>query len=104
MHWVRARQILVRHGLPPRPDSRTQPGPTALWEKIARRYKDFDHLEPELLAPDKPTEPVAAGFGLPALESCGFELGFPAPITILSGTWTAQRLTDFTFKVIYRDG
>ena len=82
---------LARHGLPPRPDPRTQPGPAALWEKIARRYKDFDHLEPELLAPDKPTEPVAAGF-LPALVSCGFELGFPAPITILSGTWTVPDL------------
>jgi hypothetical protein len=32
---------LARHGLPPRPDPRTQPGPAALWEKIARRYKDF---------------------------------------------------------------
>jgi hypothetical protein len=83
---------LARHGLPPRPDPRTQPGPAALWEKIARRYKDFDHLEPELLAPDKPTEPVAAGFGLPALVSCGFELGFSAPITILSGTWTVPDL------------
>jgi hypothetical protein len=83
---------LARHGLPPRPDPRTQPGPAALWEQIARRYKDFDHLEPELLAPDKPTELVAAGFGLPALVSCGFELGFPAPITILSGTWTVPDL------------
>ena len=83
---------LARHGLPPRPDPRTQSGPAALWEKIARRYKDFDHLEPKLLAPDKPREPVAAGFGLPALVSCGFELGFPAPITILSGTWTVPDL------------
>jgi len=83
---------LARHGLPPRPDPRTQPGPAALWEEIARRYKDFDHLEPKLLAPDQPREPVAAGFGLPALVSCGFELGFPAPITILSGTWTVPDL------------
>jgi hypothetical protein len=83
---------LARHGLPPRPDPRTQSGPAALWEKIARRYKDFDHLEPELLAPDKPREPVAAGFGLPALVSCGFELSFLAPITILSGTWTVPDL------------
>ena len=82
---------LARHGLPPRPDPRTQSGPAALWEKIARRYKDFDHLEPKLLAPDKPREPVAAGF-LPELVSCGFELGFPAPITILSGTWTVPDL------------
>ena len=82
---------LARHGLPPRPDPRTQSGPAALWEKIARRYKDFDHLEPELLAPDKPTEPVTAGF-LDGLVSCGFELDFPAPITILAGTWTVPDL------------
>ena len=84
---------LARHGLPPRPDPRTQPGPAALWEKVARRYKDFDHLEPELLAPDRPTEPIDAGFGLDALVSSGFELSFPtAPITILSGTWTVPDL------------
>jgi Peptidase A4 family len=82
---------LARHGLPPRPDLRTQHGPAALWEKIARRYKDFDHLQPELLAPDKPREPLAAGF-LPELVSCGFELTFPAPITILAGTWTVPDL------------
>jgi len=83
---------LARHGLPSRPDPRTQPGLAALWEVIARRYKDFDHLEPKLLAPDKPREPVAAGFGLPDLVSCGFELGFPAPLTSLSGTWTVPDL------------
>lgn len=83
---------LARHGLPSRPDPRTQPGLAALWEIIARRYKDFDHLEPKLLAPDKPTKLIAAGFGLPELVSCGFELTFPAPITSLSGTWTVPDL------------
>ena len=73
---------LARHGIPQRPDPRTQPGPAALWEQRMRRYRDFEHLEPELIAPDKPTEPVLAGFGLPPLVSCGFELSFPAPIVI----------------------
>ena len=82
---------LARHGLPPRPDPRTQHGPAALWEKIARRYKDFDHLQPELLAPDKPRKPLTPGF-LDGIVSCGFELNFPAPITILSGTWTVPDL------------
>jgi hypothetical protein len=63
-----------------------------LWQQRARRYQGFDHLEPELLPADIPTDPVAAGFGLPALVSCGFELSFPAPITILSGTWTVPNL------------
>jgi hypothetical protein len=83
---------LARHGLPPRPDPRTQSGPAALWEQLARRYQGFDHLKPELLLPDKPTELVAAGLGLPQLVSCGFELSFPAPITILSGMWTVPNL------------
>ena len=83
---------LARHGIPQRPDPRTQPGLAALWEQRARRYQDFEHLEPKLLPPDKPTEPVAAGFGLSPLVSCGFELTFPAPITILSGTWTVPDL------------
>ena len=83
---------LARHGLPQRPDPRTQPGPAALWEQRARRYQGFEHLEPELVPADEPTEPVAAGFGLPALVSCGFELFFGAPITILSGTWTVPNL------------
>jgi hypothetical protein len=83
---------LARHGLPQRPDPRTQPGPAALWEQRARRYQGFEHLEPELLPADKPTEPVAAGFGLPPLVSSGFELSFPAPIVMLSGTWTVPNL------------
>lgn len=37
-----------RHGLPLRPDSQTQPGMAALWERQARRYRHFDHLEPRL--------------------------------------------------------
>jgi hypothetical protein len=82
---------LLRHGLPPRPDPRTQSGPAALWEKVARRYKDFDHLQPELLAPDKPRKPLTPGF-LDGIVSCGFELNFPAPITISAGTWTVPDL------------
>jgi hypothetical protein len=67
---------LARHGLPPRPDPRTQSGPAALWEMVARRYKDFDYLQPELLAPDKPRESLTPGF-LDGIVSCGFELNFP---------------------------
>jgi hypothetical protein len=82
---------LARHGLPPRPDPRTQSGPAALWEKVARRYKDFEHLQPKLLAPDKPWKPLTPGF-LDASVTCGFELNFPAPITISAGTWTVPDL------------
>ena len=78
---------LARHGLPPRPVPER-----SLDLVVLPHTLDFDHLEPELLAPDKPTEPIAAGFGLSARVSCGFELGSPAPITILSGTWTVPDL------------
>ncbi len=37
---------LKRHGLPLRPDPQTQPGMAAQWERLARRYRSFDHLEP----------------------------------------------------------
>jgi hypothetical protein len=86
---------LARHGLPQRPDPRTQPAFAALWEQCARRYQGFDHLEPELRPADKPTKPVAAGLGLFPLESCGFELfDSSSPITILSGTWTVPNLNN----------
>lgn len=37
---------LKRHGLPLRPDPQTQPGMAALWERKARRYRNFEHLKP----------------------------------------------------------
>jgi hypothetical protein len=83
---------LARHGLPERPDPRAESGAAALWEQRMRRYQGFEHLEPELLPAPQPTEPVPALFGLPPLVSCGFELSFPAPIVILSGTWTIPDL------------
>ena len=85
---------LARHGLPQRPDPRTQSGPAALWEQRARRYRGFEHLTPELLPAETPAEPVNAGFALSPIESCGFELFFAAaPITIAAGTWTVPNLT-----------
>jgi hypothetical protein len=84
---------LARYGLPQRPDPRTQPALAAVWEQFARRYQGFEHLEPKLIPADKPTGPVAAGFGLSPIESCGFELFNSAgPITMLSGTWTVPNL------------
>jgi hypothetical protein len=62
---------LARHGLPQRPDPRTQPGPAALWEQRARRYQGFEHLEPELVPADKPTEPVARASGCRSLSPAG---------------------------------
>src|SRR5215217_6576869 len=86
---------LTRHGLPQRPDPRTQPELAALWEQRARRYQGFEHLEPKLVPADKPPELIAAGFGLSALQSCGYELfNSTGPITVLSGTWTVPNLNN----------
>jgi hypothetical protein len=64
----------------------------ALWERLARRYQDFEHLKPEL-SPAVKTEAVPTLFGLSSLESCGFELfNSTGPITIFSGTWTIPNL------------
>src|SRR5689334_9292442 len=85
---------LLRHGIPQRPDPRTQPAVAALWERLARRYQNFEHLKPEL-SPAVTTRPVAALFGLEPLESCGFELSnSTGPITIFSGTWTIPNLNN----------
>jgi Peptidase A4 family len=88
---------LARHGVPQRPDPRTQPGLAALWEQRVRRYQDFEHLEPKLLPPDKPavkpTGGVAAGVLLDGLVSCGYELfSFGPPFVIFSGKWTIPNL------------
>jgi hypothetical protein len=89
-----SRTDLARHGLPQRPDPRTQPGPSALWEQRARRYRGFEHLAPGLVPAEAPTVVADAGFGLSPLVSCGFELFYAAaPITIASGTWTVPNLT-----------
>ncbi len=86
---------LMRHGIPQRPDPRTQPAVAALWERLARRYQGFEPLQAKLIPPDKPPRPVAALFGLSALESCGFELfNNTGAITIFSGTWTVPNLNN----------
>jgi hypothetical protein len=90
---VATKADLARHGLPQRPDPRSQPGLAALWDQRARRYQSFQHLEPQLLPADKPTKPATAPFGLFPLETCGYELtSLNAPFTILSGTWAVPNL------------
>lgn len=85
---------LKRHGLPLRPDPQTQPGMAALWERQARRYRSFDHLEPR---PDTATAAkkavTAAALGPDPIESCGYQLvSASAPFTALFVTWTVPNL------------
>ncbi len=84
---------LKHHGLPQRPDPHTQPELAGLWEDRARRYREFEHLRPELVPPQGELAPTPAAFGLSPLFSCGFELfDASAPITILLGTFTVPNL------------
>jgi hypothetical protein len=85
---------LDRHGLPLRPDPRTRPGEAALWERQARRYRGFEHLEAEFdsTTADKKTV-VASALGPAPIESCGYHLtSLTAPFTVLFVTWTVPNL------------
>lgn len=85
---------MKRHGLPLRPDPRTQPGLAALWERQARRYRSFEHLEPQLntATVDKQALTIP-GLGPDPLDSCGYSLSSPAaPFTSLFVTWTVPDL------------
>ena len=86
---------LKRHGLPLRPDPQTQPGMAALWQRKARRYRNFEHLEPQFepATPVIAAAPPAGTFELSPYESCGYELdSFSAPFTALFVTWTVPDL------------
>jgi Peptidase A4 family len=92
--FTATKKDLVRHGLPLRPDPQTQPGMAALWERLAGRYRRFEHLEPR---PDTTTaakKPVAASpLDLDSLESCGYTLvSLSSPFTALFVTWTVPDL------------
>jgi len=89
---------LKRHGLPLRPDPQTQPGMAALWERKARRYRNFEHIEPQF-EPATATKtlvtpvPPSGSFYLSPYESCGYELDTSgAPFTALFLTWTVPDL------------
>ena len=79
---------LARHGIPQRPDPRTQPGAAALGRQRMRRYQDFEHLEPSSLPPISRPSPFSRASGCRRLYPAGSSWSFPAPIVIFSGTWT----------------
>lgn len=84
---------LMKHGLPLRPDARTQPRLAALWERLAARYRSYDHLELKLPATTEAT-PTVAPFDLAPIESCGYQLlgSSVTPFTALSLQWTVPDL------------
>ena len=92
--FTATKKDLMRHGLPLRPDPQTQPGMAALWERLAHRYRNFEHLEPR---PDTTTAykkaVTAPALGPDPIESCGYQLfSASAPFTALFVTWTVPDL------------
>lgn len=92
--FAATRKDLMRHGLPLRPDPHAQPGMAALWDRLAARYRNFEHLAPQ---PDTTTANKKAiaspALGLDPIDSCGYQLFNPsAPITALFVTWTVPNL------------
>jgi Peptidase A4 family len=80
-----------RHGLPVRPDPHSQPGLAALWERQAKRYRGFAHLEPDVAAGHATAAP---GIGPDPFDSCGYSLfSRNGPFTALFVTWTVPDLT-----------
>src|SRR4051794_10129972 len=87
---------LRRHGLPLRPDPRVQPGLAALWERLAARYRGFEHLEPRLepaTAAGEAATPTAIS-GVDPRYSCAYGLTSTtaAPFTALFVTRTVPDL------------
>lgn len=85
---------LARYHLPLRPDPQTQPGMAALWDRLAHRYRGFDHLKTEVTRKAlRDTDITAQAFGLEPTEHCGYELtSFGNPFTALFVTWTVPNL------------
>jgi hypothetical protein len=92
--FTATKRDLMRHGLPLRPDSQTQPGMAALWDRQAARYRSFDHLEARpdtTTAAKKPFNGPAVGPD--PIDSCGYQLiSTSAPLTALFVTWTVPDL------------
>jgi hypothetical protein len=93
--FTATKQDMLKHGVPLRPDSHAQPGLAALWDRLAMRYRTFEHLEPKpdvATAAKKAVNTSAPFFGPDPTESCGYQLFSSAPITSLFVTFTVPDL------------
>lgn len=93
--FAASKQDLLRHGVPLRPDPHAQPGLAALWDRLAARYRSFNHLEPRpdtTTAAKKAVTTAVPLLGPDPIESCGYQLFSSAPFTALFVTWTVPDL------------
>ncbi len=95
--FIATSKDLMRHGLPLRPDARSQPGMAALWERRAARYRHFQHLDPKFdtskKTPGKKVSAITPALGPDPTDSCGYQLLVAsATIGALFVTWTLPDL------------
>ena len=87
-----AARDLTRHGLPQRPDTRTEPHLAALWDSVAHRYVGFTHLSPDFTGSEPATAPEVAS--LSPVENCGYSVPTTSsePFVALFVHWTVPHL------------
>jgi hypothetical protein len=85
---------LASYGLPQRPDPQSQPGLSALWERQARRYRTFEHLQAEVPRPPRSESAMAPeALRLHPVSACGYTLASNGEtFTALAATWTVPNL------------
>ncbi|MDF9750281.1 G1 family glutamic endopeptidase [Arthrobacter sp. ES3-54] len=85
---------LARYAIPQRPDPQSQPGLSALWERQARHYRTFEHLQAEINRTPRPESALPPkAFRLYPPLTCGYSLYSPAdPFLSLFVTWTVPNL------------
>jgi hypothetical protein len=85
---------LARYGLTQRPDPQSQPGLSALWERQARRYRKFEHLQADVhRIPRRDSALAPEAFRLQPVGTCGYSLdSIDDPFISLFVTWTVPNL------------
>lgn len=85
---------LARYGLPQRPDPQGRPGLSALWERQARRYRMFEHLQAKVhRSPWSESAMAPEALRLHPVGTCGYTLESNAdPFVSLFVTWTVPNL------------
>lgn len=84
---------LVRHGLPRRPDPKTEPDLAALWDRKAAQYRNFEHLAPAAQPSGVVSLVAPTGIGPDPFDSAGYNLTTGSgPFTSLFVTWTIPDL------------
>jgi hypothetical protein len=72
----------------------TQPGMAALWQRMAHRWRGFDHIEPQFRRTAARTTATAPALGPYPIESCGYSLtSLSAPFVGMWSTCPSARET-----------